>query len=39
MSGPSQIVIPVSVGGRTIETIVVDVLTQAVQRRQLVGAV
>jgi hypothetical protein len=39
MSGPSQIVIPVSVGGRTIETIVVDVLTHAVQRRQLVGAV
>jgi hypothetical protein len=37
--GASQVVIPVSVGGQHLETIIVDVLSGAIRRRQLVGAV
>jgi len=38
MAGGGQIVIPVNIGGQHIETVVVDVLSKAVRRRQLVGA-
>lgn len=37
-SGPSQITIPISVGGRHVETVVVDVLNSVVRRRQMQNA-